>query len=170
MEEKSQIEQFLEAVKQAFPNSEPKVAWQLASYQIEQEFCSIKIDQESRTCGLQKVDGLCPYHLDSKKDFFRQCQYISDDGDKCYKPIYNRDLAIVWCYYHLKPKKPDYSLKRAGDYIVIKDTPYAISDDMTSIIGRVVSDVDLNFSLVEEVDPRMKTVADYYGLLIRLGI
>jgi hypothetical protein len=55
-----------------------------------------------------------------------------------------------------------------GDYIVIKDTPYALSDDMLSIIGKVEATYELKFVLKRQTDQLMIETAKEYNLAIRL--
>ena len=163
----SRLEHFLERLDSAFPGIEAKVAWQMASYQVSQHRCEVMV--ESVCCNLRKVDGMCPYHKGSKHDFLRRCAYGADGGERrCYQDVKSRDLTVVYCERHLIPPKPQVRIRRVGDYVVIKETPFAISDDMRFIIGRVESTYLLTYILVRESDPFMEETANLYGLAIRL--
>ena len=162
----SRLEFFLERLDRAFPGIEAKVAWQMASYQVSQRRCEVMV--ESVCCNLRKVDGMCPYHKGSKHDFLRLCTYgVDASGRRCYNEVKSRELSVVYCEKHLVPPKPVVRIRRAGDYVVIKETPFAISDDMRFIIGRVESTYLLTYILCKEVDPFMEETASLYGLAIR---
>jgi hypothetical protein len=164
--EDTPLEKFLLALEKECPDA--KVLWQLASYETTEKYCSVLIRDENRVCSLEKVDGKCPYNKDSTKDFYRRCTFVHNDGVECGSSILTRDLSVVWCLYHLNVPKQNVKLRRCGNYIVIKDTPYAVSDDLLSIIGRVEVDYCLNFRLVQEKDSLMEESAKLHGFDIRL--
>jgi hypothetical protein len=160
------IVDFLSRVKEAFPETNPEEVWDKAEAEVVHEFCSI-ILMDGGVCSLQKAEGVCPYHRDSQVDFIRHCTFVSSMGTKCYNSLKTRDLKEIWCTWHLNMPKGNFRLVRIGDYIVIKGTPYAISDDMLSIIGRVQSTYMLEFELIRERDAMMEESARFYGLTIR---
>jgi hypothetical protein len=160
------LEKFLLALENEIPDS--RALWQLASSQIREKYCSVLLRPENRVCSLEKVDGLCPYHKNSERDFYRRCSFLYNNGAECRSSILSRDLNVLWCLHHLNVPKQNVKLRRCGEYIVIKDTPYAVSDDLLSIIGRVKVDCSLNFTLIRERDLRMEEAAKAYGFVIRL--
>lgn len=164
----SSLEIFLEKVKEAFPDSDPKVAWQMASYQMSEEFCTVRLLDSSSICGLPKKDSQCPYHGKSERDFWRRCEFFYMNGTQCHAHVKTRNLDVVWCISHLNAPKNNLLLRRVGDYIVIKDTPYALSDDMLSIIGKVEASYELKFVLKRQTDQLMRETAKEYNLAIRL--
>jgi hypothetical protein len=160
----SKLDAFLERLDKAFPSLEAKVVWQMASYQISQERCGVLVG--SVCCNMKKIGDLCPYHRDCRRDFLRRCKYMTD-GVLCQREITSRDLKVAWCAKHMEPPKPVIRIRRVGDYVVIKDTPFAISDDMRFIIGRVEATYLLTYVLMKEADPFMEEIANLYGLSIR---
>ena len=166
IEEGSVLEKFLHALEKEFPDA--KALWQLASYQTKERYCPVWLIGENRVCCLSKVEGVCPYHRDSRYDFLRNCTFIHNDGETCQSSIRSRDLTVLWCEAHLSTPKQNVRLKRVGDHIVIKDTPYAISSDLQSIIGRVEASYNLEFTLSRVRDAMMEEVANKHGFLIRL--
>lgn len=160
------LEKFLLALEKEIPDA--KAVWQLASSQIRERYCSVLLQPENRTCSLEKVDGLCPYHKNLERDFYRRCSFLYNNGDECRSSILSRDINVLWCLHHLNVPKQNVKLRRCGEYIVIKDTPYAVSDDLLSIIGRVKTDYSLNFTLIRERDSRMEEAAKAHGFVIRL--
>ena len=161
------IVDFLNKVKEAFPDSDPTEMWRRAEEDISNGFCSVPL-VEGGVCSLQKSGGVCPYHKDRETDFIRRCNFVTSNGAMCHNSLKTRDLKELWCTYHLNMPKSNFRLMRVGDYIVIKDTPYAISDDMLSIIGRVEATYVLSFVLRREKDSFMEEVAKEHGLTIRL--
>jgi hypothetical protein len=157
---------FLNKLQEKFPESNPNVLWERATAEVTETYCTVMINGEFRVCGLQKREGVCPYHLRSKVDFLRSCEYINDDNTMCMRFVVSRDVDVVWCNRHLGGV--DIKLRRVGDFIVIRGTPYAISDDMLSIIGRVGMTEQLQFHLIQERDIGMDEVSKRYRLSIRL--
>ena len=159
----SRLEKFLGVLERRFPDA--KTAWKTALYEISQERCGVVVD--GICCNLKNINGLCPYHMGSEIDFLRRCTYLTDRGS-CGGSVSSRDPNTVWCEKHLLPQRPSIHIRRVGDYIVIRGTPFAISDDMRHIIGRVEATYLLSFMLRKEVDPFMEETALLYGLGIQL--
>lgn len=164
------LENFLAKVKEKFANTDPESLWQVASDQIREEFCPIVLfdSQTKELCGLKKKDGICPYHHREDHDFWRSCTHLSNSGKPCFNRVYTRDINTVWCTHHLKKKRNSIRLQRLGEHIVLKDTPYAVSDSLLYIIGRVEATYDLQFVLRAERDAMMQEVAELHDLQIRL--
>lgn len=137
--------------------------------------CKVKISTSSKSlCNMERVNDRCPYHGICNYDFSRRCEYRSSNGRSCGEPIYGehaRNLSVVFCKYHQDLAKYSKTcheelsmFARIGNYIVIDETTFAISDDMTSIIGYVEMSNTGKFILVQKHKPEMDEYVVKYGL------
>lgn len=135
--------------------------------------CQIKLMDRSGPCSLRLVDEKCPYHGTATYDFSsRQCQFQMDRR-RCAHFISGKDarnMTIIYCKSHQclslydKPLNEIELFSRIGEYIVIDETTFVLSDDMTSIIGYTELTPTGKIVLQSKYKEGMDSYTEKYGL------
>ena len=99
------IENFLDKVKEAYPDSDPRALWEQAKREIQEKYCPVSL-LDGGVCNLEKTQGVCPYHKGREVDFMRHCGFMTNRGVSCRIFLKTRDLKEIWCTVHQNvPKK-----------------------------------------------------------------
>lgn len=140
--------------------------------------CRVKVHESPFGKCLLLLDQqrLCPYHKRSAYDFRRTCSFIDPlTRRRCFCSIPTKDkrnLEVTFCKNHQNYKQFTQNTQsttmekftRIGNYIVIEGTLFAISDDMTSIIGYVELTQFGKIILQPEYKKGMDECVQQYGL------
>ena len=131
--------------------------------------------RKGKYCNEVLKNGNCPYHP-SKIDNQPVCSYVKADGKQCNFKVLQYEA--IWCTRHLNREEEKQSnpapepqtfpkLGRVGNYLIIRETNFVLSDDGLSIIGEIEL-VNGRFNLKKDITQKMSKIARVNNLKIQL--